>query len=230
MTTCFDPKKSLRNIRRRLRGHDEEPEHILLRFAREPARMACSIAMMDIEKYLQAARLQIRRLYGCRRTIAVLAEELRKALESRDFRPKRNRWPSWRLFTEIHFYFTCWDAIHSRIKLLHLKSGFEIISLVYKKHRAELKRYSDARDHLEHYIERLPGGSHKLPVPGDLGNLHGDLYSLGGERWDVSRKSLRRLENIVCDLRKAVRAGAGGGKRYGESFPLQRERDKLNSG
>lgn len=206
MTTEFDPKKLLRNIRRLQSRHANEPEYILLRFARESARTACFIAMMNIERYLKAARLQIRRLKGCHRTIDVRVGKLRKKFESRDFTVKHNRWPMWRLFTEIHFYFICWDAIHSRINLLHTKSGFKPISLVRKTHLAELKRYSDARNHLEHYTERLPGGSRKLQVPGDLGNLWGNLYSLGGERWDVSRKSLRRLENIVRDLRKAVRA------------------------
>ncbi len=201
----FDPKKSIRKIRRLLSRHDNNPEYILLQFAHEPVRITCCIAMGDIEKYLKAARLQIRRLEGCRRSIARLFEEDRKARKLGDFMPKIRR-PSSRPFTEIHFYFICWDAIHSRINLLHKKSGFKPISLVHKTHLAELKRYSDARNHLEHYTERLPGGSRKLQVPGDLGNLWGNQYSLGGERWDVSRKGLRRLEIIVGELRKAIRA------------------------
>jgi len=33
-----------------------------------------------------------------------------------------------------------------------------------------------------------------------LGNLIGERYSIGGDQWDVSRKSLRELQAIVRDF------------------------------
>ena len=36
--------------------------------------------------------------------------------------------------------------------------------------------------------------------PGDYGSLHHGWCSLGRYRWDVSRESLKKLENIVAEL------------------------------
>ena len=76
---------------------------------------------------------------------------------------------------------------------------------VWKKYRTELKQYTDARDHFEHYEERLPGGtmSEKLINPGDCGSLRNGYFSLGGFKWDISTRSVRNLNLMVEELSRA---------------------------
>lgn len=147
-----------------------------------------AIAMSRIYAYLGAARKQVRAI---------------EALEKRAH-PKKASYSSTMIqaFIHVHLYFICWAAIGRMIEVIRRCSGLEAPNRVWKQYRVELKRYTDARHHFEHYEERLPGGkmSAKLFNPGDYGSLHNGWFSLGGNRWDVSNESLRRLENIVTEL------------------------------
>ena len=64
----------------------------------------------------------------------------------------------------------------------------------------------DARDHLEHFEERLPGGTkrHLLHQQHDLFNMVGDHMTFGGRKFDVGRKSVEVLGAIVAELRDAI--------------------------
>ena len=90
---------------------------------------------------------------------------------------------------------------------LKAESGYECINLVYKKFKLQLGEYSDARDHVEHYMERMPGGpKHStLTLRHDLGNLHGSRYSLGGKSWDVGREGLAGLNRLVRSVVAGIR-------------------------
>jgi len=64
----------------------------------------------------------------------------------------------------------------------------------------------DARDHLEHFEERLPGGKKqsKLNVPNDLLNMASEFMTYGGRRLDVGPDSIRLLKRIVEQFQLAV--------------------------
>ncbi len=70
-------------------------------------------------------------------------------------------WPSGPLFADAHFYFICWDAVAKELASLRSnKAGLLTPRKVWRKYRKSLERYQEARNHLEHYSERLPMGKH----------------------------------------------------------------------
>jgi hypothetical protein len=151
-----------------------------------------AIAMSRIHAYFRAARLHARKIEDFQR----------KAI------PKK---PSYsanliQAYTFAHLYFICWAAILRMIRVIKNDSHMQTPNKLYKRHRKILEDYSHARDHFEHYDERLPGGkkSKELDNPSDFGNLQAGYFSLGGYRWDVSEKSLQRLETIVAMLSAGI--------------------------
>jgi len=153
----------------------------------------CLIAMHRLQMYLEAARTQMGRL----------TQELEAA---RSAPGTSFAAPQQQAFVDMHLYFVLWCAIDQMLRLLVRRSGYAGLNTVYKQHRSELKHYCDARDHLEHFDQRLPGGGKvkDLKAPGDLGNLVGGKFTLGGDEWDVSPKSLERLAAIVDQFTAAV--------------------------
>lgn len=110
------------------------------------------------------------------------------------------------LFFEIHFYLICWARIAKLASFVTRATGFRRPKLVLKQYHTRLKQMSDFRDHLEHFEERLPGGSRHqaLRVPGDLFNVAGDSASIGGDTVNVGEESLRLLVAIVDEFETAV--------------------------
>lgn len=151
-----------------------------------------AIAMSRIYAYLKAARKQVRAI-----------EAFEKNAD-----PKKPPYSSTMIQALIHahLYFICWAAIGRMIEVIRRGSGLEAPNKVWKKYRIELKCYAEARDHFEHYEERLPGGkkSTNLVNPDDYGSLHYGWFSLGGYRWDVSKESLMTLEHIVTELDESM--------------------------
>lgn len=152
-----------------------------------------AIAMSRIYAYLGAARKQVR---------AIAALDVKAD-------PKKPSYSSTMIqaFIHVHLYFICWAAIGRMIEVIKRCSGLEAPNRGWKEYRTTLERYTEARNHFEHYEERLPGGkkSADLVNPGDYGSLHHGWFSLGGYRLDVSQESLRRLENIVTELDENIR-------------------------
>jgi len=119
---------------------------------------------------------------------------------------------SWRkaltsVFLDVHYYFVCWNTIYKMILFLKNRSRFKAVNDVYKCHKSVLEKYGEARDHLEHYGDRIEGRKKNRPltVPSDMGNLHGYVYTLGGEKYDAGPDSLRKLKKIVSDLNSKIR-------------------------
>jgi hypothetical protein len=118
-------------------------------------------------------------------------------------------------FIHVHLYFICWAAIRRMLEVLRRTSGLDGPSQIYKKYRATLESYAEARHHLEHYEERLPGGkkSQELANSYDYGNLQNGYFSLGGFRWSVNKDGLKILEAVVAELTEAItKTGKGEGK------------------
>jgi hypothetical protein len=63
-----------------------------------------------------------------------------------------------------------------------------------------------ARDHLEHFEERLPGGPKqgRLKQPNDLFNIVGNNMTFGGERFWIGSDSLATLKAFVSELGQAM--------------------------
>jgi hypothetical protein len=148
----------------------------------------CSIAMSGAEEYLQAARLQMRRID----TALSPRAELRDGA---------------RVFREIHFYMICWDAIWKRLELVKDSAGLPTLKRVLQQYRVEATHYVLGRNELEHYVNRLRGCPKVKPLASwDHDNLLGRTFVLGGRQWDVSRTNLKRLTELMRNFREAVKA------------------------
>jgi hypothetical protein len=106
---------------------------------------------------------------------------------------------------DVHFYFICWHSIFQRIVLLKDSSRLATPRKIYRRYRKDLEHYEEARDHEEHFPERLFGKKNKkgesLARPGLLGSLDScGMYYFGGDSYDVSIQSLKLLEEIVSTL------------------------------
>ena len=103
------------------------------------------------------------------------------------------------------------------LALLSTRSGFGIA--VPKQDRAELDRYKEARDHLEHFDERLPGGNphqrySSVPIydrvsSGGL-SRSGDhrTWEFFGDSWDVSAGTVNELRRIAFDFETKILGAA----------------------
>lgn len=110
--------------------------------------------------------------------------------------------------TDAHFYFTCWDTIYKILKKLKQSSGLACVKPILNKYKGEFERYRKARDHMEHFDERLPGGqrAHKDgPYPSVVSDTREAIeFVFAGEKWDISEHSLIILRTIVLELRRSV--------------------------
>ena len=156
--------------------------------------------MDRIEHYLAAARSQMERIWS------------RVDMLSGPAQTSRQREHFAQTFCEIHFYFICWEVVAAMLKELKLHSGLAAAHRVWRRHSRVLERYCEARRHLENIAEQLSGRTANTVLqqtyPSDFAYLHGRYFAVDGKRWDVSRSSLKRLEAIVSDVNKQLRAEA----------------------
>lgn len=194
-------QRQLRKLQRQLDSYSRYDASTLLHWTTtDPDNgVRCAVAMMWIDKYLIGAQNQFRRI-----------KRLKTTLDRGFLKPgvsivSRQRAMT-EIFIEVHFYFICWDSIRKMVAFLRSHSGFKVINEIYKRRKKLLEDYGAARDHLEHYNERLLGRrkGKALSNPSDMGNLHGYIYSLGGEKYDVGPDSLKRLKKIVKDLNAQI--------------------------
>ena len=144
-------------------------------------------------------------------------------------------YPSGQLFADAHFYFICWDSVAKALD--SLRSNVAVLVTpreVWRRYRTTLANYTRARDHLEHYSERLPLGKRSTwvyesedsieRVSGDPGAVRlGNVFTLNGEQWDVSLKSAKILKSRWQDPDE----GSCGGMRVTARFAAKcRERRK----
>lgn len=166
--------------------------------------VGCSVALRRINDYLTAARNQIRRIKRCRDRRDRMIADMEKSISQTAWQMplRRRQRTSSQVFRDIHFYFVCWDTIHKMIGFLKDRSGFKVVGDLYKCHRKILKHYSDVRDHLEHYRERIEGRkkNENLANSWDMGNLEGYVYTINRERYDAGPVSLKQLEKVVSEL------------------------------
>jgi len=103
----------------------------------------------------------------------------------------------WTLFLDIHFFFICGDKVQNLLECLVKTDGTRDIQVLWDDWKSRLKPFNDARNHLEHLDSRITSPKDYLS---DFGNLHGDTYSFGGEKYDVSIGAL----NLLTEVYEAV--------------------------
>ena len=159
-------------------------------------KYAVSLAWSRVESYAEAAGRLQRSMW--RRPVGPPA-----------WPPKRTGLSA--LFSNVHFYLICWNVIRKHLELLRDVPRFPMMGKVLRGANANLfQRYTDARDHLEHLDERLPGRpqNRRMRVPNVFSGLHNTVFTYGGETVDVGPKSLARLRGIVRAAQDALRADA----------------------
>ena len=145
------------------------------------------IALGAVESYFEAGKREQRRIERARASL----------LKRPTARP---------LFDEVHFYLICWARIAKLARFIANRTRFQRTGLVLRRYYAELNERVDARDHLEHFEERLPGEPkhQRLGVPHDLLNMAGQFLTYGGRKIDVGPASRRLLGAIVGEFRTAL--------------------------
>jgi hypothetical protein len=126
-----------------------------------------------------------------------------------------------RSWVEAHFYFIGWDCVAKLIDTLcDSRNHLEAPRNIRKRHRATLESYREARDHLEHWTERLPGGKRDqwqksssqgyTTMTGDMGlvRLEG-IFTFRDAKGhdkelDISPASAELLERICKELREEL--------------------------
>jgi hypothetical protein len=173
-----------------------------------PAKVRFLLSLRRIEAYVEAAQIQAVR-------IDTLVAAYFKALAKEP--PVIVDWPSTQLAADAHFYFICWDSVAKELASLRRNPAkLSTPRRVRRRYRKSLECYQRARDHLEHYSERLPMGKHSHwkhelddtgeTVRGDPGAVRiGHVFTLNDEKWDVSLKGARILESLRQDLIEGLR-------------------------
>ena len=153
-----------------------------------------TIALNAIESYFDAAKLQQRRIERAKVSIH------KSFSHATGVRRGRN------LFYDVHFYLISWARIAKLARFIQQATRFSRTELVLRRYAADLKDRIDARDHLEHFEERLPGGKNqrKLAVPNDLLNMANQYLTYGGRKLDIGPDSIRLLKTIRDEFFIAV--------------------------
>jgi len=169
----------------------------------DPSADGPILALDRLQFYLDAAKRQQKRIGAIR---ALRHKRMRAA------RPRRDDG----LFADVHFYVICWtmvcklaESVRDRLNQNASRWNvptFSRIGEVLRPYHSELKKRTDARDHLEHFDERLPGGksAHKLRTPNDLLNMRNEFLTYGGNRLDIGPDSVRLLKEIVSRFQRAL--------------------------
>ena len=97
--------------------------------------------------------------------------------------------------------------------------------MVSRKYQTDLKDRKDARDHLEHFEERLPGEKNQstLGDPNDLLNMANQYLTYGGRRIDIGPDSIRLLKTIRDEcLHRSEAVGRGWCARHAAGAAVER--------
>jgi hypothetical protein len=155
--------------------------------------LACQLAIASIRSYVEAAAVQIKRI----------DEDYSSITSGGETDYAAHRLAS----IDIHFYFLIWSRVEEMIRLIEVRSGFGVT--LPEKDRQSLKRYKEARHHMEHYAERLPGGERMRPGVTGPGGVsidppRGRFWFYDDESWEIGDASLEELRRIAFEFETAV--------------------------
>ncbi len=162
-------------------------------WAQPPTPPGPYMAFADIRSTLIAAGVQQRRIARAKKLLSAH----RGRVQSRSHGM---------LFFDVHFYVLCCARIAKQAEFLARHTRFRRVGLVLRRYHTDLRAISTFRDQLEHFEERLPGGSghRSLRAPGDLFTISGDRASIGGDQLDIGRGGYELLKAFVTELQQAV--------------------------
>jgi hypothetical protein len=202
--------KALRLTKVMLNALDPTDVAMSLRKDDREAWITLQIALSTVESYLAEAAVQQRRFVREQKAIGrylrLMALECRTGQDRSLPRPRRRR----NQFRSVHLYLTCWRMIGRHLDLISRTCGLPEVKGALRPHRDTFKRYTDMRDHYEHFDERLPGqrNVHRLAVKNDLGNFEGYVLTFGGKKVNVGPESLALLKRIISEVLLALKFGA----------------------
>jgi hypothetical protein len=143
---------------------------------------------------------------------------------------------------EAHFYLISWDAVGKLIKFLKSNGhSFSTLDRIWRVHHATFEKYKDARDHLEHWVERLPGENKNTwkvsnmdrhtQFSGNMGRVRVEgVFTFretdGDKEVDISSASAELLENICSQLRSDLTAEVRSLYANGTKVPDQKNRNR----
>lgn len=165
--------------------------------------LRASVALQHVRSYLRAATAQQRRISHANKRISTA---MVVSHSDSGVRGRRRRTESVSaMAAEIHFYFICWNAVGRNLRLIQEVTNFATVRAALRPHAALFKNYTDMRDHLEHFDDRLRhrgergrrGREKLLKRPSDMGSFSREVYSFGGEEVAVGSSSLVKLGDIV---------------------------------
>lgn len=177
--------------------------------------VAVLAALHQVEAYVQGAALQQTRIAKvARRLNARLTQNDSKAWgATRQQRSLPRDIPA--MARDIHFYLICWNAVGRNLRLIHELTGSRAVRQAMRPYHSLFKQYTDMRDHLEHFDDRLrrrnPAGGRRrgrsktIKQPSDMGNFSRNVYSIGGDKIDISQQSLLTLRRIVEQVIMALK-------------------------
>ena len=111
-----------------------------------------------------------------------------------------------KLFADIHFLLvSSTNLLYALKSLKSLLKEDEELAIIYKKYDYDLEYLSKFRGHLEHITDKRLEGLGKdgqpLKEPNALGDLWGDEYDFGGERFNLP-SSFSMFEKLLGELKR----------------------------
>lgn len=104
------------------------------------------------------------------------------------------------LFPDVHFYFICLDKARSLFRRIAETDEDPLLQNLWNRFEPRFRPYRRARNHLEHIEERI-----RPTYLRDFGNLTDDIYTFGGERFDISRTGLGIFTDAYEELISILR-------------------------
>lgn len=171
--------------------------------------LRCFLLLDNLERYVNGAIIEMRRLDRVRRSEKKEISELLKSQTSK----KRKSFNLTYLALDTHFYFICIDKVYKLLRGMADELDDPDIRLlvgglkkVFKIKKVG-KRKINVRDDLEHIDERCLGFlSKKDKDKGikvnifDFGNFIGDSFSFNEMQFPSNKESLNSLKGIYSDL------------------------------
>jgi hypothetical protein len=156
-----------------------------------------------IDEYQKATEIQMVRIEDAVKRIILFKKTVEEFEDNLEYRSLYGS-----LFIEIHFYFIIWSQINSILKLINNATGIRDFKEKYDKYKKILEKYVAGRNSFEHYDERLPGQKEYKRVKAIVGDNLANrkimrgfskdfIYSHSDQKWDVSRESLKKLNEII---------------------------------
>ena len=155
-----------------------------------------SAALLTLERYVNGTMIQWNRIQANKRALRPPSPGVDQTLMLT-------------LFLDIHLYFVCYDKAQNLLEHLAKTDGDPRLDNLWQTLRPKFKPFNDARNHLEHIETRIT-----RKYLSDFGNLENDMFTFGGERFDISASGLQILTDAYGQVVAILRSRP---KNYGTS-------------